>query len=39
MKDFPGVATSVSRKMLKKMRLCVDPEKAAGKYFVVILSA
>jgi hypothetical protein len=39
MKDFLGVAASVSRKMIKKMRLCIDPKQAARKYFVVILSA
>lgn len=37
MKDFLGVAASVSRKMLKKMRLCIDPKQAAGKHFVVML--
>jgi hypothetical protein len=39
MKDFLGVAARVSPKMLKKMRLCVGPKQAAGKYLVVIVSA
>ena len=38
MQDFVGVASSVSRKMRKKMRLLVDPKQSASKHFVVILA-
>jgi hypothetical protein len=39
MKDFLGVAASVSREVLKKMRFRIDAKCATSKYIVVVFSA
>ena len=39
MKDFVGVASSVSRKMFMKMRLRIDPKQPTSKCLVIILAA